>query len=166
MGGAVVTAPQLRPITQAEAFAYVREHHRHHGVPTGALWQHGVHDGDGCLCGVAVVGRPVSRKLDDGWTMEVTRLCTTGKLDACSTLYAAARRAAEAKGYRRGLSYILSSEDGHSLIAAGWRYLWTTDGGSWDRAGRPREDKCSTEPKDAYGWGAWRELAKAGVAAA
>lgn len=37
----------LRPIIQKDAFAFVREHHRHHGVPVGCLWVHGAQDDDG-----------------------------------------------------------------------------------------------------------------------
>ena len=33
--------------------------------------------------GVAIVGRLVSRYLDNGLTLEVTRLCTTGEKNAC-----------------------------------------------------------------------------------
>ena len=115
--------PELRPITQKEAFAFIERHHRHHNVPVGALWHHAAHDEDGRLCGVAVVGRPVARKIDDGLTCEVTRLCTDGTYNACSLLYAAARRVAIDKGFRRGVTYILHSEDGSSLRAAGWRFL-------------------------------------------
>jgi hypothetical protein len=162
--------PELRPITQKDAFAFVAEHHRHHNVPVGSLWQHGTHDGDGSLCGVAVVGRPVARALDDGLTMEVTRLCTLGTENASSMLYGAARRAAVTKGYRRGLTYILDSEyqktdpatgrriGGKSLEASGWRYLGKTDGGSWHCPSRPRTDKNPTEPKHRYGWGPWPEF--------
>lgn len=164
--------PELRPITQKDAFAYVEEHHRHHDVPVGALWQQAVQDDDGRICGVAVTGRPVARKLDDGLTCEVTRMCTNGADNACSILYAAARRVAKDKGFRRGLTYILDSEyqrtdsatgrriGGNSLIAAGYRYLGKTDGGSWDRDSRPRVDKHPTEPKHRYGWGPWPEFDK------
>jgi hypothetical protein len=103
--------------------------------------------------------------LDDGLTAEVTRLCTDGTPNACSMLYGAARRAAQAKGFRRGLTYILASEDGASLRASGWAYLWATDGGSWDRPSRGRTDKHPTEPKHAYGWGAWPQLAAIDAAA-
>ena len=109
----------LRPVKREEARAFIRDHHRHHGVPVGWLWLHGAQDADGVLAGVCVVGRPVAKELDDGLTMEVTRLATLGQRNACSLLYGAARRAAIAKGYRRGLTYILSSEDGASLRAAG-----------------------------------------------
>ncbi len=152
---------ELRPVTREVADGFVRQHHSHHGVPVGALWRHGAHDDDGCddgcLIGVAVVGRPVARPLDDGLTIEVTRLCTDGAPNACSMLYGAARRAAIAKGYRRGLTYILASEDGSSLRAAGWRLLWHVKGRSWDTPSRPRTDKHPTEDKVAYGWGAWPE---------
>lgn len=151
----------LRPVYRHEVFAFIREHHRHHGVPVGYLWFHGAHDDAGELVGVAVVGRPVSKALDDHLTMEVTRLCTDGAPNACSLLYAAARRAAVAKGYRRGLTYILATEDGASLRAAGWRFLWRVKGRSWDTPSRRRADKHPTEDKDAYGWGAWADAAEA-----
>lgn len=146
---------ELRPITQKVAFSFIKEHHRHHGVPVGALWQHGVHDSEGRLCGVAVVGRPVARKLDDGLTCEVTRLCTDGTSNACSILYSAARRVAQDKGYRRGLTYILGSESGSSLRASGWAFLGEAGGGSWDRPSRARTDRHPTEKKQRYGWGPW-----------
>ena len=79
---------ELRPISQADAFAFVRDHHRHHNVPVGALWWHAAHDDQGALVGVSVVGRPVARMLDDGLTVEVTRMCTLGTDNACSMLYA------------------------------------------------------------------------------
>lgn len=152
---------ELRPVTRDVADAYIRAHHRHHGVPVGALWRHGVHDDDGELAGVAVVGRPVARALDDGVTCEVTRLCTNGTPNACSMLYSSARRAAESKGFRRGLTYILASESGASLRAAGWRLLWKVRGRSWDCPSRPRTDKHPTEDKEAWGWGAWPDSQEA-----
>lgn len=150
---------ELCPVTQRDAFAFIREHHRHHDVPVGALWQHGVHDDSGVLVGVAVVGRPVARKIDDGLTVEVTRLCTTGADNACSMLYAAARRTARDKGYRRGLTYITDAEmrqsRGASLRASGYRYLgMTTDRSGWDRDARPRNNEW-IGPKHRFGWGAW-----------
>lgn len=145
----------LRPVTRDVADGFIKRFHRHHGVPVGALWRHGVHDDDGELVGVAVVGRPVARALDDGLTVEITRLCTVGTYNACSALYAAARRAAIAKGYRRGITYILASENGASLRAAGWVHLWDVRGRSWDTPSRPRTDKHPTEDKQAWGWGAW-----------
>ena len=149
---------ELRPINQAVAFGFIREHHRHHNVPVGGLWWQGVHSDSGSLVGVAISGRPVASALDDGLTAEVTRLCTDGTYNACSMLYAAARRVAQDKGFRRGLTYILESEDGASLRASGWSPLWTVKGRSWNCESRPREDKHPTCDKHAYGWGAWPQL--------
>ena len=146
---------ELRPITRDEAHAYIREKHRHHGSPLGELWRHAAHDDVGQIVGVATVGRPVARALDDGWTVEVTRVCGDGTPNVCSMLYGAARRASDAKGYRRGLTYILASENGASLRAAGYRRLWLVKGRSWDTPSRPRTDKHPTEDKVAWGWGAW-----------
>lgn len=145
---------ELMPVTRDAARAFVREHHRHHTWPQGFVWLHGLGVG-GRLVGVAVVGRPVARALHDGFTMEVTRLCTDGSANACSMLYGAARRAAIAKGYRRGLTYILARESGASLKASGWHELWRVKGRSWDTPSRPRTDKHPTEDKIAFGWGAW-----------
>lgn len=96
-------------------------------------------DGDRVV-GVAVVGRPVARMLQDGYTAEVTRLCTDGTPHVASKLYAACWRAARALGYRRLITYILDSEPGTSLVAAGWRLVGAAGGGSWDRKDRPRVD--------------------------
>lgn len=146
---------ELRPVYQAEAFAFIRQHHRHHNVPVGALWWHGAHNDAGDLIGVAIVGRPVARKLDDGLTVEVTRLCTDGTFNACSLLYGAARRVALDKGYRRGITYTLPDEGGASLRAAGWNYLGNTPGKSWSVRSRPRQDKHPLGEKDRWGFGAW-----------
>ncbi len=156
---------ELRPVTRDAAFEFIRGLHRHHGVPVGYLWCQAVHCDAGELRGVAVSGRPVARALDDGLTVEVTRLCTDGSPNACSMLYGAARRAAIAKGFRRGLTYILASESGASLRAAGYRLLWTVKGRSWDTPSRPRTDKHPTDDKQAWGWGAWPESDADGVAA-
>ena len=129
----------LQPITYGEACAFIRQHHSHHLPPQGWKWGLAVNDGDRVV-GVVTVGRPVARMLDDGWTMEVTRCCTDGTPHAASKLYAAAWRAARAMGYRRLVTYTLAEETGTSLLAAGYRALYQTDGGSWSRERRPRVD--------------------------
>lgn len=147
----------LHPITRADAFAFIQQHHRHHRVPTGGLWWHSVQDDMGLTLGVAIVGRPVARPLADGLTAEVTRLCTDGSPNVCSMLYAATRRAAQAKGYVRGLTYILESESGASLRASGWAPLWRVRGRTWSTPSRVREDKHPLENKQAWGWGDWQQ---------
>lgn len=138
----------LVPVTLRAANAYIEEHHRHHGKVQGHKFSIGAERG-GELIGVVVVGRPVARMLDDGKTAEVTRLCVQeGFRNACSKLYAAAWRAARAMGYLRLVTYILASETGITLKAAGWtRSEQRSEGGSWSRPSRPRDDKHPLEPK-------------------
>ena len=99
------------PCTLREARAFVAAHHRHHGAPQGGLFAIGA-AADETMVGVAIVGMPVARMLADGWTAEVTRLCTTGERNACSMLYGAAWRAARALGWRRLVTYTLPEEGG------------------------------------------------------
>ena len=146
---------EIVTIKLREAFDYIGEHHRHHKPPVGSLFQLAVADDDGVIRGVAVVGRPVARMLDDGLTVEVTRLCTDGAPNACSLLYGASRRVAKEKGYRRGLTFILDSETGTSLRAAGWDFHGPAGGGSWSRPSRGRDDPIPTSRKQRWGWGAW-----------
>lgn len=134
------------PMSLREARAYVDRVHRHHRAPQGGLFAIGLEDA-GAVVGCAIVGKPVARMLDDDYTAEVTRLATDGSKNACSMLYAAAWRAARAMGYRRLVTYILGTEPGTSLDAAGWTLVGTSGGGSWNRAGRPRVDTHPTEPK-------------------
>lgn len=110
---------ELVPVTLREANEFVRRHHRHHRPTVGHKFSIGVQE-DGRLAGVAICGRPVGRFLDDGYTLEVNRLCTDGAKNACSMLYGAAVRAAKAMGYRRVITYILDSECGASLKASGF----------------------------------------------
>ena len=63
---------ELCPMTLKEANAYVEQHHRHHGPVVGHKFSIGLSDGEK-IVGVAIVGRPVARHLDDGWTLEVNR---------------------------------------------------------------------------------------------
>jgi hypothetical protein len=92
------------------------------------------------VVGVAIVGRPVARFLDDGWTLEVNRCCTDGTKNACSMLYSAAWRAAKSLGYMRLITYTLPEEGGASLRASNWRCLGLRGGGNWNVKSRPRID--------------------------
>jgi hypothetical protein len=142
-----VSAPlALQPITLREARAFVSAKHRHHAAPQGGLFAVACSSGDD-VRGVAIIGKPVARMNNDGYTAEVTRLCTLGDKNACSMLYAAAWRAARALGYRRLLTYILATEPGVSLRAAGWKLIGEAGGGSWSRKSRPRVDTHPTQLK-------------------
>lgn len=109
----------LCPITISDAKVFCAEHHRRHKKPpVSGLWAVGIaRDGD--VVGVAIVGRPVARGLQDGWTCEVTRVTVLeGVKNGCSMLYGAAWRAARSLGYRRCITYTGTNEPGTSLRAA------------------------------------------------
>ena len=139
----------LVPVSLKDANAFVAEHHRHHKPTRGHKFSVGC-EAEGRLVGVAIVGRPVSRYLDDGLTLEVNRLCTTGKQNACSMLYAAAARAAKAMGYRKIITYTLDSEPGTSLRAAGWMCAGRAGGKHWTGQRRPAADLYPAQMKLRY----------------
>lgn len=139
----------LCPLTLREANAFVQLHHRHHKPVRGCICVVGCeHEGE--VCGVAIIGRPLARMLQDGYTAEVTRLCTDGTRNACSILYAASWRATRALGYRKLITYTLKSEPGTSLQAAGWRIVGEVERRSWHRPSRPRVDQ--SEPQERWRW--------------
>lgn len=140
----------IEPITFQEACEFIKKYHRHHKPPQG--WKFGTSVcADGRLVGAITIGRPVSRMLDDGQTLEVTRCCTDGTKNVGSMLYAAAWRATRALGYKRLITYTLEQEKGKSLEAAGYKVLHQTRGGSWSVPSRPRIDKHPLEPKTCWG---------------
>jgi hypothetical protein len=116
VGGAQQT---LVPLTLQDARQFVGAHHRHSLPPRGHLFSIGLAC-DGQLIGCVIASRPVARALDDGRTIELTRLTTLGQRNACSQLYGAACRAGAALGYERCITYTLESESGASLRAAGF----------------------------------------------
>lgn len=131
---------RLIPMHRDPAFAYIRRVHRHHLPPQGYRFAVGVAE-DGRLCGVAVAGRPVSKVLQDGHTIEVTRVATDGTPNAGSMLYGACWRAARALGYTRATTYTQDGESGASLRAAGWLDVAQLAArAGWHTPSRPRED--------------------------
>ena len=110
------------PVKLAEAIEFVRKFHRHSKPPVGGLFAVGASNGS-ALVGVAIVSRPVARKLDNGETAEVTRCCVhdDAPKGTCSFLYARCWQAAKALGWRKLITYTLQAESGASLRGAGWR---------------------------------------------
>lgn len=135
------------PCELTDAKFFIAQFHRHHEPPLGHKFTLAVAGEDGCVHGVATVGRPVARGNQDGWTLEVTRVCTDGTPNAPSMLYGAAWRAARALGYRRLITYILTTEPGTSLRAAGWKIVGQVKGRSWDCPSRPRVDRHPLQDK-------------------
>ena len=129
---------RVTPIELSEANAFVSKFHRHHKPVVGHKFSIAV--SNDVVCGVAIVGRPVSRHLDNGLTLEVNRCCTDGTRNACSMLYSAAWKAAKALGYMRLITYTLPEEGGASLRGAGWTLVNLRGGGNWNVKSRPRID--------------------------
>lgn len=137
---------EITPIFQDEAFAFIEQYHRHHKKPVGSIFQIAVAIKDK-IVGVAIVGRPVARGFQNGFTVEVTRLCTDGTPNACSMLYSACWRVSRELGYKKIITYILSTEPGTSLNASGWKLIGERGGGSWNTKTRPRVDKHPLQSK-------------------
>jgi len=112
------------PVKLKEACEFVENFHRHNKAPQGGLFAVGASDGRE-LVGVAIVGRPVARALDDGATVEVVRCCVreASPKGTCSFLYARCWQAAKALGWGRLVTYTLQAESGASLRGAGWRVV-------------------------------------------
>lgn len=152
----------VEPVDLTTAKAFIAEHHRHHKPSLSWRFGFSVFNGPD-LVGVCMVGRPVARMIDPTTTVEVTRLCIRDDLPAglvwngCSMLYAAAAREAKRRGFARIITYLLETESGTSVEAAGWKREARTKGGSWNRPSRGRTDSAPTCRK----WRYARELRRA-----
>jgi len=145
-----------RAISLEQANEYVTQFHRHHDAVYRDKFRIAAYC-DGRMCGVVQVGRPVARLLDDGQTVEVTRLCTDGTKDACSFLYARAAQASKALGFTKIITYILDIESGTSLKASGWVKECDTKGHTWNHPSRPRATTAPTCDKQR-----WAKVLKGG----
>jgi hypothetical protein len=133
---------RIVPLELKELNALVDSFHRHHKPVQGHRFSIGI-EHNGKIVGGASVGRPTARMTDQRKVLEVTRLVTDGTKNACSALYAAAARVGRELGYQRIQTFILDSETGISLKAAGWKLDGISNGGDWTRASRPnrRQDQ-------------------------
>jgi hypothetical protein len=131
----------IQPITIREANAFVSLHHRHSKPTQGGRFALGLYHG-GELVGVAIVGRPVSRRMDDKLTAEVTRCCVSESAPkgACSQLYSRCKKVWAQMGGTRVITYTLTTESGASLRGAGWKPTKATkgDNNGWNKPSRPR----------------------------
>ena len=117
----------LRPITLREANDFVQNFHRHNGRTSrdGGKFAIGLENEDE-LVAVAIVGNPISATYMDGFTAEVTRLCSKECPNSASMLYGACWRAWKAMGGRKLITYTLKSESGGSLRGSGWHVIGET----------------------------------------
>lgn len=139
---------KIIPITLKTANEYIVQHHRHHKPTVGCKFCIGCEE-DEQLVGVAVCGRPVSRHLDNGTTLEINRLCTDGTRNACSKLYGACVRIAREMGYSKVITYILESENGASLKASNFVCEGEAGGTIWTGS-RKRDNGVPRELKQRY----------------
>lgn len=132
------------PIELKDANNFVDSLHRHHDPVYRDKFRVGCINKKNELVGVIQAGRPVSRCLDDGKTIEVVRCCTDGTYNVCSFLYSRIARIAKEMGYTKIITYILDSELGTSLKASGWIHEADTKGHNWDTPSRRRNTTAPT----------------------
>lgn len=142
------------PITISEAKNFVTNFHRHNKAPVSGLFAVAASNGQEMI-GVAIVGRPISRFLDDGRTAEVTRLCVieNSQKGACSFLYMKCWAAAKALGWEKLITYTLQEESGSSLRGAGWKIvaeLKEKNSGGWQN--RPGRDWQAVVGQSKFRW--------------
>jgi hypothetical protein len=142
------------PMSLREANDFVENFHRHSKRTTrdGGKFAIGAAV-DHRLVGVAIVGRPVARLMNDSWTVEVLRLCVLpdAPKNTCSFLYGRCWRIWQQMGGKRMLTYTLRTESGASLKGAGWRLAGGSKGQGWDRPNRSREWR-SIYGQDKFRW--------------
>lgn len=144
---------RIEELDIASARQFCDRIHEHHEPPLSGLFALAAWEGLLCV-GVAIVGRPVARKFDNGSIAEVTRTATDGVRGACSLLVRAAGREALARGYRRIVSYTLLGETGACYRAARWRPTGITNNpNGWqsrpgrDDDGRQKGAKMGVGPR-------------------
>lgn len=151
----------IRPYPIKHALPFVRRVHRRLPKLQGALWSVAI-ERAGDICGVAIVGRPTARALDNGRRLQVLRVAVMeGVYNGCSMLYGACARAGKAMGATDMLTYIHDDETGVSLKAAGWiEDAWfESDGGQWNRPSRPRTATVEPGAKRRY-FAPWSAMLK------
>jgi hypothetical protein len=143
----VVSTLTVVPITLREANAFVKKHHRHAGKARGHRWSLGA-VANGKIIGVVLVGNPKPRPLNDGWTADANRVCTSSDApkNTGSFLYGRAWRVWQAMGGRRMITYTLPSESGASLRGVGWKLLGVRKGrkstaNPWGSSERKRQHR-------------------------
>ncbi|MPR10143.1 XF1762 family protein [Microvirga tunisiensis] len=162
---------QIAITDRVTANALVAKLHRHSGeVGVSVREVIAIDRRSGRTVGTGILGRPVSRILDDGLTLEVSRTATDGTEHACSAILGAlAREASKINLYGypicRLTTYTRHFESGASLRAAGWRldlrhhsqFHWTgrslkrvivpIEPKSWSHKARQRPERPLGEPR-------------------
>ena len=116
------------PISIQEANLFVANFHRHSKPTRGGKFAIAVSTDK--LQGVAIVGRPIARRLEDGFTAEVLRVCVLddSPKNTCSFLYGRCWRIWQQMGGVKMITYTLQKESGSSLKGVGWKIVGETGG--------------------------------------
>lgn len=138
---------RLAPCTMKVANAVVLSWHRH-STPISQkviVAVRAMHGGE--TIGVAILGYPVSRVLDDGLNVEIRRVCVRAEAprNACSMLYGAMCRAASALGFVVAYTYTTEDEDAASVKAAGFVRDGQRAAGNWDMPSLRRDAEHHAE---------------------
>ena len=113
---------KIVPLSLKEANKFVTKYHRHnkkcqgHKFSLGAIFKNE-------LVGVVIVGRPVSRRLDNKLTLEISRNCVLDNAPkgTCSFLYSKAIKVWQTMGGKKIITYTLDYESGSSLKAVNFK---------------------------------------------
>ena len=148
-----MTALRIVPISIKEANDFVLSFHRHCKPTPVSKFAIGASNGEK-LVGVAIVGRPVARMLDNGTTAEVTRCCVLDDAPkgTCSFLYSRCWRVWAALGGEKLITYTLKSESGASLRGAGWRVVGQTPGHAKGWTNRPGREWQAIQGQAKFRW--------------
>jgi hypothetical protein len=131
---------KIIPTTLKRASEFVNKYHRHNKAQWGHKFSIGI-EKDGKLVGVATAGRPVTRALDNGRNIEITRVCVrSGHRNANSMLYGRMKRICQLMGYEKIFTYTLKTESGASLRAIGARIVGEVYAHPWNNKSRKRKE--------------------------
>ena len=145
---------KIIPVRTKDANAFIEKYHRHNGPIDHRSHRFTIGlEKDGELVGVAVAGLPISRKLDDGKTLEILRVCVLdGIKNANSMLYGRVARVGYLMGYEKVITYTLQSECASSLKAVGAKIEHELNRPcSWNHKSRPRKEQA-VYLKKKYRW--------------
>lgn len=131
---------EIAPISLKESNRFVDMFHRHNKHCRGCKFCLALYHNKE-LIGIAIAGRPVARNLDDGFTLEILRVCVkdTAPKGANSKLYARCRKIGQSMGYKKIITYTLEKESGDSLRAVSARKDAEVKPGNWNRLNRKRD---------------------------
>jgi len=116
------------------------DEHHYLGSPVGHKFSLGIYDINSRRpLGVMIFGQPVARLLDDGETLEMTRMCLMEQRPnlATQSLSKALKWIRQNRSEKKLISYSDGDHKGTIYAAAGWNPIQLSGGGKW-KSGRGR----------------------------